>query len=91
MKEVGTPLLSDYSKIPNLFLLEIPSLFVLEINVVLGKPSLAAALLAPADSKVSSSRARSQLARKARDGPHFCPAEGIMEYPIVGQAGLPRV
>jgi hypothetical protein len=42
-----------------------PSLFILEINVVLAKPSLAAAPLAPAithptDSKVSSSRARSE-------------------------------
>ena len=26
-----------------------------------------------------------QLAREARDGPHFCPVEGIVEYPIVGQ------
>ena len=59
------PVRSGPLEIPNLCLLEIPSLFILDNNVVLGRPILAAAPLAPAithptDSKVSTSRARSE-------------------------------
>jgi len=51
--------------IPNLSLLEMPNLFILASNVVLAKPILAAAPLVPAithptESKISTSRARSE-------------------------------